>query len=50
MATAVVKAEQAEVDNLRINQMLAARLRNRWIMVGSLTDRFSQHCRVVAEK
>ena len=29
MATAVVKAEQAEVS---INQILAARLRNRWLM------------------
>jgi len=39
MATAVVKAEQAEVDNLRINQMLAARLRNRWIMAPTPSTR-----------
>ena len=39
MATAVVKAEQAEVDNLRINQILAARLRNRWIMAPTPSTR-----------
>ena len=39
MATAVVKAEQAEAQPACINQILAARLRNGWIMAPTPSTR-----------
>ena len=39
MATAVVKAEQTEAQPACINQILAARLRNRWIMASTPSTR-----------